>query len=385
MKKIRVLHVSTAHHPNDPRLTYRVMPTLAPHYELIALLPNAPVGQPGRVRYVRLPYFRLVWVRLLLSHPLVLWHALRLRPVLLHLYDSELLPVGRLLQRLLRIPVIYEVHENLYKKMHWKTAQQGTWLARPFQYFDQLARRHFYLILTEHGYLATYSNLGKSHAVVYNYPQLSFLEPFRFTYTPNKQCPEFFYVGGLSLDRAFDVLVAGFAQLAERYPTFTVHLFGPCRLTPTELERLPGYARIQSNLRFYGYTDQRQAFPYAARATAGLALLKPVGDYPESYPTKLFEYMALGLPVITADFPLYRAVVEHHTCGFCIDPTDPVRLSETLAYLIENPAEAGAMGQRGRQAVEQWYTWESEAEKLLTFYERILSNEAAPLYSSVHK
>ena len=48
----------------------------------------------------------------------------------------------------------------------------------------------------------------------------------------------------------------------------------------------------------------------AARATAGLALLKPVGDYPDSYTTKLFEYMALGLPVITSDFPLYRDVVE---------------------------------------------------------------------------
>lgn len=383
MKKVRVLHVSTAHRPNDPRIAYRVIPTLFPHYEIIAALPNAMQGWSNEARYVRLPYFRWVLVRLLLSHPFVLWYALRVRPALLHLYDPELLPVARLIQRLLAIPVVYEVHENLHKKIGGKRAWQGSYLTRPFRYFDQLARRHFYLIFTEHAYLDTYTRLAKPYAVIYNYPLLSFLEPFRFTYQPNRQHPEFFYVGGLSFERALDVLVAGFARLAERYAAFTVHLFGPRQFTPAQLEALPGYARVRENLRFYGYTDQRDALPHAACATAGLALLKPIGDYPESYTTKMFEYMALGLPVVTSDFALYRDVVERHDCGFCIPPDDPVRLVESLTYLIEHPDEARAMGERGRRAVERTYNWSSEAQKLLGFYQRVLVEAETSVSSSL--
>lgn len=374
MKQIRVLHISTAHRPNDPRIAYRVIPTLSPHYEVIAALPNVAAGGSNEVRYVWLPYFRRVLVRLLFSHPLVLWHALRLRPSLLHLYDPELLPVAWLIQRLLAIPVIYEVHENLHKKMSTKRVLQGSYLTRPFRYFDQLAQRHFYLIFTEHGYLDTYTSLVKPYAVIYNYPLLPFLEPFRFSYRPNQTHPEFFYIGGLSFERALDGLVAGLVRLSERYPAFTVHLFGPRQFTQTQLEALPGYNRIQKNLCFYGYTDQRDALPYAARATAGLALLKPVGDYPDSYTTKMFEYMALGLPIITSNFPLYRDVIERHNCGFCISPDDSVRLAESLTYLIEHPNEARMMGERGRQAIEQTYNWTSEAQKLLCFYQHVLTD-----------
>ena len=55
-----------------------------------------------------------------------------------------------------------------------------------------------------------------------------------------------------------------------------------------------------------GYLLPSEGWPVIARCHIGLALLKPIPNYYESYPTKLFEYMALGLPVITSNF-LYTA------------------------------------------------------------------------------
>lgn len=374
MKKIRILHASTAHPPHDPRLVYRVMPSLADDYKLIALIPDGPQGLVDGIRYLRLPFYRRVLTRFLRSHYLVLWHALRLRPSLLHIYDPELLPVAYLLQLLFRFPVIYEVHENLYKKMEGKALSQGRLLTRFFAWFDAIARQRFYLIFTEHGYLDTYSKLAKPHAVVYNYPLLPSLEPFRQPYAPDYQKPRFFYIGWMSFERAFDTIMAGLALLKQRYPNFEIHLFGERTFTDADLEQLPGFSVVRNNLHFYGYTSQQSALPYAAHATAGLALLKPVDDHTESYTTKMFEYMALELPVITSDFPLYRDVVERHGCGFCISPYDPVQLADALIYLIEHPDEARAMGQRGRRAVESEYNWSSEAQKLRTFYNLIFND-----------
>lgn len=365
------MHISTAHQPQDPRIVFKQCQTLTDSYDVFCALPHAISSIAPNIHFIGLPYFRHVIWRVLLTCPLISLRCLWIRPKLIHVYVPEFLPFAYFFQ-LLGAKVIYEVQENLHKKMHLKSFNRGYVLEKAFRWFDQLARKHFYLIFTEHGYLDTYTKLLQSHEVIYNYPLLSFIEPFRQRYQPDPDKPTFFYIGWLSFERAFDTLVESLARLKKTYPHFNVHLFGRRTFRGIDLEKIPTYKQIRSNLHFYGYKDQREAFPYAAQATAGLALLKPIGDYPDSYTTKLFEYMALGLPVITSDFPLYKAVVEAHNCGLCVSPYDPIQIANSLAYLINHPEEAQLMGQRGREAVERNYNWATEARKLLNFYERIL-------------
>lgn len=371
MKKIRVLHISTAHPAHDPRVVFKQCQTLAETYDVFCALPHADPSVAPAIHFIWLPCYRRVLWRVLITCPFVLLRCLWLRPQLVHVYMPEFIPFAYVF-KLAGAKVIYEVQENLHKKIHLKDVNNGYFLRSAFRWFDQLARKHFYFIFTEHGYLSTYSKLTKAHSVIYNYPHLPFLVPFVTPYSPNRQVPLLFYIGLLSFDRAIDTLIDSLACLQITHPRFIVHLFGRCTFTTDKLEKLPNYNLVRDQLRFYGYTDQRTAFPYAAGATAGLALLKPVGDYPESYTTKLFEYMALGLPVITSDFPLYRAIVDRHRCGVCVSPYDPVQVADALAYLINNPDEARLMGQRGQQAVEQFYNWTSEARKLIHFYEQVL-------------
>ncbi|WP_040584895.1 glycosyltransferase [Spirosoma luteum] len=371
MKKARVLHISTAHQPQDPRVVLKQCQTLTELYDVFCAIPHSNPAIAPAIHFISLPYFRRVIWRTLLTCPFIVLRCLWLRPKVVHVYVPEFLPFAYVFH-IFGAQIIYEVQENLHKKMHLKTLNNGFLLTKAFQLFDRLARRHFYLIFTEHSYLTTYLSLNKPFCVIYNYPLLSFVESFRKPYQPNTDQPSFFYIGWLSFERAFDTLVCALEQIKALYPAFTMYLFGKRLFTEADLIDLPGFSTVRKNLHFYDYTDQRIAFPYATGATAGLALLKPVGDYEDSYPTKLFEYMALGLPVITSNFPLYRAVVEQHNCGFCVSPYEPAQVAEKLIYLIEHVGEARSMGQRGRQAVEQFYNWTSEANKLINFYEQIL-------------
>ncbi|HEV7346757.1 glycosyltransferase [Telluribacter sp.] len=364
-----ILLLSTVHPPTDPRIVYKIAPALARTYQVYCALPHATVSPASEVpvTLIRLPAFSRLLFRLLLCHPVVLWKCLHLRPQVVHIFVPELIPMAFLF-RWLGAEVIYEVQENLYKKFSLKRYNNEPLFQQLFRWFDHLARRYFRCVLTEHAYLDEYRHLRYPSTVVHNYVSLPFIDKFKGKTTPVSAPATFYYSGVISMERAFDTLVAALARLKGVYPEFKVHLFGPIQFDWQEAEALPGFAAVRSNLTFYGYTDLRVALPYAQGAVAGIALLKPVGDYPDSYTTKLFEYMALGLPVITSDFPLYRDVVERHRCGFCLAPHDAGAVAQALQWLIEHPDEAAAMGQRGRQAVENEYNWRSEEALLLNLY-----------------
>jgi glycosyltransferase involved in cell wall biosynthesis len=127
-----------------------------------------------------------------------------------------------------------------------------------------------------------------------------------------------------------------------------------------------------TGIRIHGYQLPGDGYQIIARCHIGLAVLMPVPNAIQSYPTKMFEYMALGLPVIVSGFPLYREVVENAQCGLCLnDPAAPHELAEAIRWLLDHPQEAIAMGKQGQEAVTQHYNWEVEAEKLCLFYRQL--------------
>lgn len=374
----RVLLLSTVHPSTDPRIVYKIAPALARHYEVMLALPDLlSQGQTGVSAAIKLPRFQRLLFRLLLCHPVVLWKCLRLRPDVVHIFVPELIPIAFLF-RFFGAQVVYEIQENLYKKLALKRYNNGFLFKYFFHLFDHLARRNFHCILTEDAYRAEYKKLRYPSAVVHNYADLAFLDSLP-TSADTIDHPFFIYSGVISLERSFDTLVAALAIVVRTYPPVQVHLYGPCRLSLAEMESLPHFKAVRSHLFFYGYTDQRIALAQAHQAIAGLALLKPVGDYPDSYTTKLFEYMALGIPVVTSNFPLYQQVVETHECGFCVSPYDADALAEKLHWLLENPAERLLMGIQGREAVKNDYNWASEERVLLAYYRALLQG-----YPSTH-
>jgi glycosyltransferase involved in cell wall biosynthesis len=101
-------------------------------------------------------------------------------------------------------------------------------------------------------------------------------------------------------------------------------------------------------------------------------ILHPEKSFITSQPTKLFEYMAAGIPVIASDFPLWRSIIQEAGCGILVDPLDTQAIAAAIEYLVSNPREAEAMGQRGRRAAEKQFNWANEEQTLLSFYSSLL-------------
>jgi glycosyltransferase involved in cell wall biosynthesis len=366
----RVLLVSTVHPATDPRIVCKIAASLKADYEVFCALPDAKDQNMNGLVSISLPTASRLLERILRCHPVMLWKCVRLRPDIVHIFLPELIPAAFIF-KWLGAGIVYEVQENLFKKFSIKQFNNHAIYQAFFKYFDRLARKEFHLIFTENAYLQEYRQLAKPYAIVRNFVSLPVIDSIPGNESPVSARYEFLYVGVVSIERCLDTLLLAMAELKSKYADFHVHIFGTLRVNMREIRTLEGYAQVSEHITFYGYQDQKVALGFARRCIAGIALLKPVADYPDSYTTKLFEYMALGLPVITSDFSLYRQVVEQSECGFCISPYNAGALSEKLTWLIENEDARIEMGRNGRKSAEIRYNWTTEKSALLSIYKSI--------------
>lgn len=75
---------------------------------------------------------------------------------------------------------------------------------------------------------------------------------------------------------------------------------------------------------------------------------------------KIFETMEAAVPVILAKVPLYEKMVEKYHCGICVQPHSVEDFKNAIEYLLTHKREAYEMGQNGRRAVIEEFSWDSQ-------------------------
>jgi glycosyltransferase involved in cell wall biosynthesis len=96
-------------------------------------------------------------------------------------------------------------------------------------------------------------------------------------------------------------------------------------------------------------------------ALAGLSLLRDDPNFRHSMPTKVAEYMARGVPVVTTPLPLAVNLVERNECGFVVPFEDAQAASQAVLTLKADPTLRDAMGVRGHQDAAEFLRWPEDA------------------------
>jgi glycosyltransferase involved in cell wall biosynthesis len=372
---LRIAHLSSVHRPDDQRVFGRECRSLAAAgYEVIFVAPGAPARVVDGVRYHPIPRAASRVRRLALGGLHVLQAALTLRADLYHFHDPELIPVGLML-RALGKRVIYDVHEDVpgqVRSKHWLPPWARAGVARLAGGLQGLGLRVFDGVVAAGDDVA--AGLGGSGVTVLrNFPLLSeFDDPGSIPYAERPM--EVVHVGNLSRIRASRELVEAVGLLPEQLDPRLV-LAGSFNDDGLEAEirALPGWRRTT----LLGWCSRSQVTTQLGRSRVGVVMFGPHPNHYAVRSNKLFEYMAAGLPVVGPDFPAWRALINAVGCGLVVDPTRPEAIADAIAQLLASPAEAEAMGLRGRQAVLAEFNWETEFQRLLHLYERILGPAVA--------
>lgn len=299
--------------------------------------------------------------------------ALKAKADVYHAHDPELLPALTVL-RLAGKTVVYDAHELLSGQItskpylpvyvRWPAAT----VARALEWF---AGRAMNRVVTVSQACAAPYPPGKV-SIVANYPELV---NFGAGSTESASGdPQFCYVGGLTAIRGAQQivdaigLVAGGSSGSEpvKASLLIVGSFSPAALETQVAER-PGWQHVD----FAGKVPHDEVAARVSRSVAGIATFLPTPNNVIGSPNKLFEYMAMGLPVIISDFPAWRAMLDGVDCAFFVDPEDPDAIAGAMRAVLADPERARAMGAAGRDAVENTFNWEKQLDNLVDAYRRI--------------
>lgn len=161
------------------------------------------------------------------------------------------------------------------------------------------------------------------------------------------------YLGTLNRFRKIDFLVRVLAIVKTRFAHATLILIGKGD-DPQDEEAIENEAarlEVSESVELYGFRPMDEAWRIAQSGRVCVSPFFPTPILNSASPTKLIEYMAMGLPVVANDHPDQRKVLTESKAGYCVG-WDEQEFAEAICNLFASPTLAEEMGKRGREYVE---------------------------------
>lgn len=288
----------------------------------------------------------------------IYYKALELDADVYHIHDPELLPYALKLKKRGK-KVIFDSHEEVPAQILGKTWIPGILrkaVSLIYKTYETYIVRKLDAVVTVTPHIVKrFEGRAKRVVLVQNYPKI---DEIVFQDSPfENRDPIVCYAGTINTIRGEDTMISAMENVDGK-------------LILAGRQDSDSVIQYNDNKKIYymGIIGRQEVNELYGKSVAGLVVLKPLHNYIDSLPVKMFEYMAAGLPVIASDFPLWKQIVEENNCGICVKPDDPKTLSKAIKRLLGNRKLAQQMGINGRNAVLKKYTWRQGEKNLLKLY-----------------
>lgn len=170
------------------------------------------------------------------------------------------------------------------------------------------------------------------------------------------------YVGGLHqwVDQAL------LADVAARMPDATFALVGPAQTDVSALERC-------GNVRLLGQRPHTQLPAYVKAFDVGIVPYRDTEYTANVYPTKLNEYLAMGIPVVATDLPEIRRFNREHG-----DVVEVASDAAAFATAVRSAIGDSSSAERARRvAVAEANSWDRRVASMMQLIDDAIEGRAA--------
>jgi glycosyltransferase involved in cell wall biosynthesis len=177
------------------------------------------------------------------------------------------------------------------------------------------------------------------------------------------------YHGTITPPYGVDLIVRAAARVQSQIPGLSLELYGEGDELPS-VRRLANDLGVAARLRTSrDYLSHRDVLARISGASAGIVPNRPTPLNRFALSSKLFEYVALGIPVAVADLPTLRAHFSDDEVRF-FRAGDDAALAEALVEIAVDPDVAR---QRAENAVRRYetYRWPNQARRYVALLDRL--------------
>jgi glycosyltransferase involved in cell wall biosynthesis len=381
--KRSVLVMTVVHNPSDSRIWFREGDALLRSgWHVTYVAPFSGYNQCPPVRDARLPgsltcldvpraegrrrsradrAARDLLKRLARHHDLVLVH------------DPELLvaAAGLRLRNL-----VWDVHEDpsaALQVKEWVPKSLRAVAAALWRSAERQAERSYELLLAEFAYQERFR---RRHPVVPN----TVMVPTK-TLPPGRD--RVVYLGTVTEARGCSLMIS-VARMLAALPGGPVRLEiigeAPERKSAEALRQ----AEQEGILTWHGFLPSQAALARISGALAGLSLLDDLPNFRCSLPTKVVEYGACGIPVITTPLPLAERLVRGTNSGLVVPWRDPEAVVRAVVALRNDLRHAALLGRNGHATALEQYDWQTWSRRFVHEME-LLADRAGGMHATTSR
>ncbi|MBI5118365.1 glycosyltransferase family 4 protein [Candidatus Poribacteria bacterium] len=292
----------------------------------------------------------------------------------LHAHDLPTVLTAARAAKKYGLPLVFDMRENypvgiLYwkKRRPWHLLVSNVWLARLAERICIRLADRIIVVSDEQWDRMVSFGAGDKTRIIMNTVDLSFLHANVSKTTP-KPLQGFVavYTGMLNRHRGLDTVISAMPLVRKSVPSARLKVVGDGNTKP-ELERLTEQLHLNDYVEFLGWADIPTMYGHIQESSVGVIPHRKNPHTDSTIPNKLFDYMALGKPVVASDLKPLRRIITETDCGRIFQPDDPKSCAQALIE-CSDLSRATAFGKNGQRFVATKYNWQTAANTLLDVY-----------------
>ncbi len=363
--------VTTIHPAFDGRIYARSLCTLAAGGLRVSFLgPWAEPPDAPTVRWTTGPLPASRWARI--ANGFRTFRRCMAEPArAFHFHDLDFLPWAVLLRVARRVRVVYDCHENYPEEIAYAKPYVPPWARAPLAgavriLEDWAVRRLGWVVVAAPSQASRFRRLGVRCLVSRN---LSAAKPMPgLRHQRGVAC-----IGTLGPTYGVWVLLDIARELERRGAGVPMLVADRFISDDVRTDFLRACAAEGLDVTVHPRVAPAELPELLASASVGLSVEQDSPEKRMALPSKLFDYMAMGLPVVASDLPNTRAVVEQAGCGLLVAPGDAAAYVEAVMHILDDPAAYARYRDRGFRAMATHFSWEREAAGLVAFFREALA------------
>jgi len=387
--KKNILMISQAAFPPDIRLEKEIKSLSKAGYKVLVICNQYDKMQNPMFRYCEIrrvnAVFNSVILNRIVNFPIFfnprfffkIYKAIvEFKPDYIHAHDLPMVPIGLMFKKILRLPVIFDMHENYPEalKAFGKTGLinflfKNYKAAKLLEKFCIKRSDSIITVVQENSMRLINQGVGKEK--IYLVSNTVDLDTFAIEPVDENILEKYrnriilLYAGYVTPERGLDVVVRGMSFLKEKISNAKLLIIGNGISIPP-LKKISNDLSLDDFVEFIEWPGHDKLSSYFKVAKIFISPQPQCEFWDTTIPHKLFEYMSQSKPVLAADSKAIKRVIEETNSGITYETANPEDFS---AKVLEILASNIPFGENGLKVVKQTYNWEKDSQVLIKLYQ----------------